>query len=138
VLAVLDTNILLYAISKQRAYQRKRSRAFTLMQEGNWATRTQVLHEFYVNATRGKVANLTVEQACVAVEAVLGSKACIGINAEPLRSAIGIHRRHQISYWDAAVIAAAVSAGAEILYPEGLNHGQIYEGVRGENPFASV
>jgi predicted nucleic acid-binding protein len=138
VLVVLDTNILLYAISKQRGDQAKRSRAIELMQEANWATSTQVLQEFYVNATRGKVANLSVEQAKDAVEVILASRVCVGMDAETLRTAIEIHQRHQISYWDAAVIATAVIVNAGTLYSEDLNHGQTYDGVIVVNPFAGL
>ncbi len=43
--------------------------------------------------------------------------------------------RHEISYWDGAIIAAAESLGASILYTEDLNHGQHYGSVRAVNPF---
>ena len=43
--------------------------------------------------------------------------------------------RHQISYWDAAVIGAAEALGAAILFSEDLNHGQLYGSVQVVNPF---
>ena len=41
----------------------------------------------------------------------------------------------RISYWDAALIAAAERLDAPILYTEDLNHDQLYGSVRVVNPF---
>ena len=43
--------------------------------------------------------------------------------------------RFGLSYWDGAIIAAAESLGASILYTEDLNHGQHYGSVQAINPF---
>ena len=51
------------------------------------------------------------------------------------REAVGIHGRFQISYWDAAIHAAAKRLGATILYSEDLSGGQNFEGVQAVNPF---
>ena len=50
-------------------------------------------------------------------------------------AAIEVKTRHQISYWDAAIIAAAEALGARELYSEDLNDGQDYGPVRVVNPF---
>jgi predicted nucleic acid-binding protein len=42
---------------------------------------------------------------------------------------------YQVSFWNALVLAAAESAGAEFLYTEDLNDGQRYGTVKIENPF---
>ena len=46
--------------------------------------------------------------------------------------------RFKISYWDGAIIAAAEALGAETLYTEDLNDGQLYGSVRVENPFKTL
>ena len=46
--------------------------------------------------------------------------------------------RFQISYWDAAILAAAKASGCEQLLSEDLNHGQDYDGVTVTNPFYGV
>ena len=63
---------------------------------------------------------------------------CVSITPELISAAIQIQQRHQISYWDAAVIAAAESLHAQVLYTEDLNHGQLYGTVQVQNPFLSV
>jgi predicted nucleic acid-binding protein len=46
-----------------------------------------------------------------------------------------IEELNQISFWDALVVVSASRAGARTLLTEDLNHGQVIEGVRIENPF---
>ena len=133
--AVLDTNVPLYAISTDPAEVSKRDIAQRLTTATEWGTSTQLLQEFYVNATRGKKPTLTVEEASEAVDLMIDMHPCAGMHASTIQQAIRIRQRYQISYWDAAVIAAAITLGAKVLYSEDLNHGQIYDGVRVENPF---
>lgn len=52
--------------------------------------------------------------------------------------AIEVRRRFQISYWDAAIIAAAKRMDCTSVYSEDLNLGQYYDGVTVVNPFAGV
>ncbi|MCG1042749.1 PIN domain-containing protein [Mycetohabitans sp. B8] len=47
-----------------------------------------------------------------------------------------IAQRHQFSFYDACIIAAATAAGCKTLYSEDMNHGQILEnGLTIANPF---
>ena len=48
----IDTNILLYSISRDRAEARKRDIAIALLEADDIALSVQVLQEFYVQATR--------------------------------------------------------------------------------------
>jgi predicted nucleic acid-binding protein len=50
-------------------------------------------------------------------------------------NAIERSERYRISYWDAAIVAAAEALGAEIIYSEDLSDGQQYGLVRVINPF---
>ena len=52
--------------------------------------------------------------------------------------AIDISRRYGISYWDAAIVAAAVNLGCGTLYTQDLNPGQTYEGVEVADPFEAI
>jgi predicted nucleic acid-binding protein len=57
------------------------------------------------------------------------------IDAALVRRGIAISRRYKISYWDAAIIAAAERLGADTLFTEDLNDGQVYGAVTARNPF---
>ena len=59
----------------------------------------------------------------------------VGIDALLVQDAIEASRRHQVSYWDGAIIAAATRAGVSTLFTEDLSHLQNYDGVRAVNPF---
>jgi len=50
--------------------------------------------------------------------------------------AIEISQRYRLAYWDAAILAAASSLGAETVYSEDFNDGQRYGTIRVVNPFA--
>jgi predicted nucleic acid-binding protein len=51
-------------------------------------------------------------------------------------AAVDLHQRFTISYWDAAIIEAARSAGCGVILSEDLSDTVDYAGVRVENPFA--
>jgi len=50
-------------------------------------------------------------------------------------NALQLRDRFQVSYWDAAIIAAAQDLGCSTIYSEDLNDGQDYGGVKVVNPF---
>jgi hypothetical protein len=52
-----------------------------------------------------------------------------------LWSGLQIKERYNFSYWDAAIIAAAMELGCHTLDSEDSNHGQTYAGIRVINPF---
>jgi len=61
---------------------------------------------------------------------------CQRIDHQLVRIAIELSERYAISYWDAAILAAAQALDANTVYSEDLNDGQQYGRVRVVNPFA--
>jgi len=53
-----------------------------------------------------------------------------------LLAALELKAKHRLSYWDAAIVAAARALDAATLYSEDLNDGQSYGSVTVRNPFA--
>lgn len=53
-----------------------------------------------------------------------------------VEDALWLVEEYGISYWDAAIIAAARHLGCTVVYTEDLNAGQSYAGVVVVNPFA--
>ncbi len=128
----LDTNILLYAASRSKSEQRKRAKARELLTLDHVGLSVQVLAEFYVNAT----AKLKVpEELVTRVLESLENYQILPLTEAVFWAALAIKKRHQISYWDGAIIAAAAELGCHTVYSEDLNHGQTYNGVRVINPF---
>jgi predicted nucleic acid-binding protein len=133
-----DTNVLLYAISPDPADNEKADRANELLSSRDLGLSTQVLQEFYIQATRESRADrLTQEQAVGLVES-FRRFAVQDMTVGIVLAAISTHLRFQISYWDAAILEAARSLGCEVVLSEDLSDGQDYAGVRVENPFVSA
>jgi predicted nucleic acid-binding protein len=51
------------------------------------------------------------------------------------RSALELVVAYSLSFWDAAIVAAARSAHCDVLLTEDLSHGMSYGAVRVQNPF---
>lgn len=131
----LDTNILLYAISRDAREARKRRIALGLLEERSWVLSVQVLQEFYVQATReGRPDRLDHDTARDLV--LSWSRYRIqDVTAEILFRAMETAKARKLSYWDAAIIEAAREAGCTGVYSEDMGHGVSYSGVVVRNPF---
>ena len=133
----VDTNILLYATSVIPQEARKRLLARELLNEGNLAISVQVLQEFYYQATRSnQFAPLTHNEALDFLVDILQFP-IHPVTLEIFQSAVAISQRFQISYWDAAILAAARALSCDAVYSEDLNPGQDYDGLRIINPFTA-
>lgn len=131
----LDTNILLYAISQAPEEAIKARRALALLEGVDWALSVQVLQEFYVQATRStKIDRITHAQAVALIEAWLRFQV-LELTVPIMLAALATRHRHQVSYWDAAIIEAARAAGCHEVYSEDLATGYDYDGIRVVNPF---
>ena len=131
-----DTNVLLYAISRDPEEQAKATRANELLSARDIGLSVQVLQEFYVQATRVTRADrLPHAQATRLVESFRRFPVQ-EITVGTVLSAMSTRQRFDISYWDAAIIEAARSLGCEVVLSEDLSDGQNYAGVRVENPFS--
>jgi predicted nucleic acid-binding protein len=133
--AMLDTDVLLYAVSTAASERHKRERARALLGSPSVGFSTQVFAEFYVNATRKTAPRLSHEQA-VAILTPLRELPVQPLTAEVVWSAFDLRRRFGISYWDAAILAAARCLGCRTVWSEDLQDGRDYDGVTVRNPFA--
>lgn len=131
----VDTNILLYAIDEDPASASKRQRAQQLLLSERWGWSVQVAAEFFVNATSAKRPfRLAAVDAAALVETWFAFPA-LELTPALFRVAVDIHQRFQLSYWDAAILAAAKRMGCHTVFSEDMNDGQNYDGVAVVNPF---
>ena len=132
----LDTNVLLYAISRDPAEAGKRQRTRELMAQSGWAVSCQVLQEFYVQATRPRQgAALTHAEAAAVMHQIMEISDAVATTPRLVTQALNLKARHGLNYWDAAILAAAKVAGSPVVYSEDLAHDRDYDGVRVLNPF---
>ncbi|HET7173591.1 MAG TPA: PIN domain-containing protein [Nocardioidaceae bacterium] len=131
----VDTNVLLYVVSKDRSESQKARTATAILADRDLGLSTQVLQEFYVQATRAsRPDRLTHAQAAALVESFL--RFTVQEVATPVvLAAMETADRFGISYWDAAILEAGRSLGCDVVLSEDLADGQDYDGVRVENPF---
>lgn len=130
-----DTNILVYSVDKDEATKSGPAGELieTHLVRGNGAISVQVLREFY-SASRRLGGPLSEEQAREMVDYF----ATFRTLSEDIGMVLGAARRMgelSISFWDALIVEAALRSGADRLFTEDLQHGQVIEGMRVENPF---
>jgi predicted nucleic acid-binding protein len=131
----LDTNILIYAKSLNPSERGKRNIAEALLNGDDCVVSVQVLQEFYVQSTRASRPHpLDVE---VAQEIVRGFRRLrvVDMSVDLFFDALELSNRYHFSYWDSAIIAAALAANCDTLFTEDLHHGQIIDGLKIVNPF---
>ena len=93
-----------------------------------------MLQEFYVNVTRKIARPLTPAAARGIIRNYLAWRVEANEPSAVLRAS-EIGERNQLSFWDALIVASAARSGADRILSEDLNHGQVIEGIRIENPF---
>jgi predicted nucleic acid-binding protein len=131
----LDTNILLYSISRSPTESAKRDRAIALIDGEDNALSVQVLQEFYVQATRPTRPDaLPHDIAAGLIRTWLRFKVQ-DITAPVMTRALDIKAAHRLSYWDGVIVAAAGALGCRELYSEDMARGREVEGVTIINPF---
>ena len=130
----IDTNVLLYAYDLESP--QKRAQAKKIVEQG-WqslgeaAISVQVLQELQVNLEKRKVPKGEVHQLIydLSIWPVVDNTLLV------FKMALNEQVHWQLSLWDAMILAAARSCGAQELVTEDFSHGQDYEGVRAFNPF---
>ncbi|OBK21237.1 twitching motility protein PilT [Mycobacterium asiaticum] len=135
----VDTNILLYAYDVGAGEKHDRASALIdrLWREHRGAISVQVLQEFYVNVTRKAAKTIAPEDAVDRLKSLVRWRVHSPLPDDVIAAA-ALSSRHQLSFWDAMIVRSAAELRCDTLWTEDLNHGQVIDGVRLTNPFASV
>ena len=134
----IDTNVFVYAFSAAPDEAEKQAAAQRLLRSADLVFSVQVLQEFYHQVTRpGRQGRLSHDWAIEVAER-LSKRPVLPVTTDLFRTATNLSQRYQISYWDAAIIAAAEAMDCDAVYSEDLNTGQDYGGVLMINPFSAT
>lgn len=133
----VDTNILICAHDRSAGVKHDRARRTVeeLWNSGDGVLSTQVLQELCINLRRKIAKPLPVDEVRQLIEDYLSWEVVVNTPVSVLQ-ALEIEARHKISFWDALVLQAAESAGAEVLYSEDLTSGHHYGTIQVVNPLA--
>ena len=121
----VDTNIILYAHDRSAGPKHQRARRLLeqLWQSGEGVLSTQVLQELCLNLRRRVTPALSATEVHNLIEDYLAWE-IVTNSPESTLHALEVETRYQTSFWDALILHAAETAGADVLYSEDLAHGQ--------------
>src|ERR1700753_3506168 len=100
----VDTNVLLYALSRDPDEQDKAKRANDILAERDLALSVQVLQEFYVQATRPSRPDAIGHRQARPPFEPCRRFPVQDITSGIMLAALDARQRFQLSYWDAAII----------------------------------
>jgi predicted nucleic acid-binding protein len=130
----IDSNVVVYANDGRDTAKQKL--ALTVIGEalrsGSGVIPTQVLQE-YANVALCKLGQR--QDVVLRQLALLERLTVVPQTPALVRRTVELHGLYGISFWDAAIVAAAESQGCERILSEDLNAGQFYGGVVVANPF---
>ncbi len=132
-----DTNVLVYAVDAGDPARRERAlnRLARAASEGTVVLSTQVLQEFYAITTRRLQPPLPAPEAAAQVQRLCAFQV-MGSTAQSVQAAIALAQEHQLQWWDALILEAALRAGADVLISEDGQAGRRFGRLVVENPFA--
>jgi predicted nucleic acid-binding protein len=127
--AFFDTNILVYA--QQTGGKADQARALFA---GSGKISVQVLNEF-TSVSRRKQRKDWREIAEAISDVLTTVDPPLAITLDMHTAARTLAENHQLSFYDALIIASAIEAGCDTLYSEDLQHGRNIGGLAIVNPF---
>ena len=132
----VDTNVLLY--SEDGAHRAKQARAVEWLHV-LWSRRlgrlsTQVLNEFYANATHKIKPPMPQGDARAEVRRYQRWQPWL-LDHATVETAWSVQSRFGLSYWDALIVASALAQGCRYLLSEDMQHLQVMDQMQVVNPF---
>jgi len=127
--AFFDTNILVYA--QQAGAKADRARTLFL---GGGKLSVQVLNEFTAVSRRKQVREWReIGEAISDVLALVDPPLALTLDVHDTARALA--EDQQLSFYDALIVASAISGGCDVLYSEDMQHGRSIGGLAIVNPF---
>lgn len=120
----VDSNVWLYALIASQD-QAKSAHAQQVIQQQSLCLSTQVINEICLNLI--KKAGMAEADIQNLTESFHSRYIVATINRDVMLKASALRLRHQFSFWDSQIVAAALSVGAEVLYSEDMNTALVVE-----------
>jgi predicted nucleic acid-binding protein len=132
----IDTNVLVYAEASDAPLKQRVALALlkALYEEGLGVLSTQVLQE-YCNVALKK---LKLPAHYVRSQLDLYEQfEVVQVTPAIIRAGLDLHQTRSVSFFDAIVLASAHASGCNVIWTEDMNAGEVVNGVRISNPFAT-
>jgi len=133
----LDTNVLVYLYDADTPERQRKARGVLERDSVYFVISTQVLQEFYVTVTRKFAKSMAEEDVLIAMRR-LRELPTVKVDVPMIFEAIELGRRFQLSFWDALIARAALTAGCTRLLTEDLQHQMRIGDLTVENPFLAL
>jgi len=133
----LDSNILIYSFDKTDKIKQKISLDLTrhLVFNDNVYISTQVIQEFYINATQKIKEKIPSEEAKEFIQCLKSSNIYVN-DTDTIIQAIDIQKKYKLSFWDSLIISSALNLDCNLLYSEDLQDEFVIDGkLIVKNPF---
>lgn len=131
----VDTNVWVYASDRRDPTKQQRALEVIASEAGpDVVISAQVLGEFFDVTTR-KLAEQVAPADARRLVSEMARLPVVPVDARLVSAAIAGVAAWQLSYWDALIIAAAETAGCDVVLSEDLADDRVYGSVRVRNPF---
>ncbi len=124
-----DSNVILYLLSGDVA---KADRAQSLLAAGAVIS-VQVLNE--VTSVCQRKLKMPWAEIDALLLAVKAASEVVPLTVVTHQKAVELAKRHQLSFYDANIVASAIIAGAPVLLTEDMHNGLLIDGLTLQNPF---
>ncbi len=133
----LDTNIWIYAHDRRDAEKQKKAQAI-IAQERPLALPWQVGCEFIAACRKLESQGFTAKDAWDALADMQTLADVVLLPCSDLWfETRHLLDRHQLSFWDALLVAACIRGGVQVLYSEDIAGDRVIEGLKVINPFVA-
>jgi predicted nucleic acid-binding protein len=127
----IDSNVVLYLLSLDTS---KANRAEQVLEAGGYIS-VQVLNE--VASICLRKLKMPWQEVDAVLQAVKAACAVLPLTVETHEKAVQIAKRFYLSFYDANIVASALTSGASILLSEDMQVGLLIDGLQIQNPFLS-
>jgi predicted nucleic acid-binding protein len=136
----LDTNLLIYAIDATDPRKQAVAQKWIAMahESGDGMVSYHVVQEWFNVVLRKAAEPLSADEAASIYHELIEPLWRVQSSRELLDTALDLHRRDSISWWDSLVVSAAIQGGCDRLLSEDLQHGRKIRGLRILNPFSTA
>jgi len=122
-----DTNVLVYLFDRKAPEKRATALGFwsRACADGVPVLSTQVLQEFFVTVTKTVKQGLPPNQARKAMMAFAEAAEVVTVTLPLIETAARRVEESGLSFWDSLIVETAIDSGAQRLFTEDLQNGQV-------------